>query len=143
MNGPTIDTFLTYEQAKQVKELGYDEQAYFFYSLNFADDGTPVVVHRGFVMPYRNTEMDTLELSKISAPTQAQATRWLRSKGYETVVTPVFDYEEGLEGYDFGVYDDTTGYIAIQGTFPYSETYEEALSKAIDAALDLMKGGQE
>lgn len=32
MNGPTIDTFLTYEQAKQVKELGYDEQTYFFYS---------------------------------------------------------------------------------------------------------------
>ena len=143
MNGPTIDTFLTYEQAKLMKEMGYDEQTYFFYYTDIAEDGTPVVVHSGFVVPYRNSEIVVLLLSRISAPTQAQATRWLRSKGYETVVTPVFDYEEGLEGYDFGVYDDTTGYIAIQGTFPYSETYEEALSKAIDAALDLMKGGQE
>ncbi len=143
MNGPTIDTFLTYEQAKLMKEMGYDEQTYFFYYTDIAEDGTPVVVHSGFVVPYRNSEIVVLLLSRISAPTQAQATRWLRSKGYETVVSPVFDYEEGLEGYDFGVYDDATGYIAIQGTFPYSETYEEALSKAIDAALDLMKGGQE
>lgn len=81
MPTPTIDSFVTYEQARRLKELGYNEKGFFFYSLNFCDDGTPVVVHKGFVIPPTNEEMDDIGMENhISAPTHSQAAKWLREK---------------------------------------------------------------
>lgn len=130
MNGPTIDTFLTYEQAKLMKELGYDEQTYFFYSKTFVDDGTPVIVHKGFVISYRNSEMNAIDPDQISAPTQSQATRWLRHRKLSVQVS----YNVGKDDWYCSVVEMKNGYNVFS-KFGY-KTYEDAMAGGISAAIN-------
>lgn len=137
MTGPKIDTFLTYEQASRLRELGYNEQTYFFYSRTFCVDGTPIVVHKGFVMPCTNREMEKMgDNNDISAPTQAQATKWLREKGWSVRINFIQDTKEWF----YDVLNLETGFYSDSGMANYS-TYEDAMSAGIDDVIGYMEGG--
>lgn len=133
MEGPTTHTFLTYEQAEQIKALGYDEPTYFFYSKEVVEDGTPIVVHKGFSMTTTNSLMEQIGSTQISAPTQAQAAKWLREKGCSVRVNYSQSYGDWF--YDILNLNDGSYYDAEE----YYDTYEEAMSEGINDILEQMK----
>lgn len=131
---PTIDSFVTYEQASDLKELGYDEKGYFFFSIAVCDDKTPIVCHKGYVITYNNSEMESIGMeNEISAPTHSQATKWLRSKMLSCQVA----YNVGNEDWYCHVVDMNEGYN-LYYKFGH-KTYEDALSDAITHAIKILK----
>lgn len=139
MSTATIDSFVTYEQAQSLKALGYNEKGYFFYSRTFCDDETPVIVHKGFVIPSTNEEMDDIGMENhISAPTHSQAAKWLRGKKMSVEV----EYNVGKNGWYCSVRDMNEGYN-LYYKFGH-KTYEGAFSDAISNAIRiLMRNGAE
>lgn len=133
MPTPTIDFFVTYEQALSLKRLGYNEKGYFFYSRNFCDDGTSVVVHKGFAIPSTNEEMDSTGMENdISAPTHSQAAKWLRGKKMSVEV----EYNVGKNDWYCRVCDMNEGYN-LYYKFGH-KTYEDAFSDAISNAIRIL-----
>ena len=124
-----MEDYVTYEQAVKLKELGFDWVVTHFYDSEVPQDGCI----KGRV-PQDFNVMALVSLA--SAPTLAQATKWLRSKNIE--VYSYYDYttkswifevctigEPHFNGYhsdDFGL---------------NKSTYEEAISAGIDIALDI------
>lgn len=130
---PTTDSFVTYEQALALRELGYNEKGYFFFSLSFCEDKTPVVCHKGYVLTSTNSEMKDMGIEdEISAPTQSQATRWLRGKMLSCQVS----YNVGKKDWYSHVVDMHEGYN-LYSQFGH-KTYEKALSEAITHAIKIL-----
>ncbi len=130
---PTIDTFVTYEQSLSLKKLGYNEKGYFFYSLTFCDDGTPIVVHKGFNIPCTNTELAKMGVENdISAPTHSQAAKWLRSKKLSVEV----EYNVGKDNWYCRVRYMHEGYN-LYNKFDH-KSYEAAFSDAISSAIKIL-----
>lgn len=115
-----MEDFVTLDQAKKLKELGFQEKcfAYFLY-----DDEVEI----GTYMKDYNY---IVGLDYISAPTLYQTQKWLREIEKTEVIVNRID--EGI--YDFTIY----GKIVDVTTESRFDTYEEALSKGIDKALELI-----
>lgn len=132
MTKPTVDDFVSYEQAKSLRDLGYDEKGYFFYTTSFVEGNEPVVVHKGFVLTSTNSEMQKMECNNISAPTHAQAAKWLRGKNVSIEV----QYNSGKAKWIGFVRDMITGYLH----YPRRDyqSYEEAFSDCISKAISII-----
>lgn len=132
--------YCDYKLSLALKECGFDEPCDSYYCA--FDNETdvrfwsihPAQSQNGFTNPDGKVIAD--------APTLAHAQKWLRERAIEVDVTPIFSHG-GRDGYDWDVYDDFSGYPAIRGTLPFAETYEQALSVGITAALELIKKGGE
>jgi hypothetical protein len=119
--------FVPYEQALELKELGYDEPCFAFYN------------HNGQLLRYMNPDKDWNSLSSqllknsnitipdtYTAPTFSQAFRWFREKGiyFEIVTIEVNkEYETHFQGFF------TKGYI----------TYEEAELACLEKLIEIVK----
>jgi len=113
--------FVSYEQALALKELGFDEMCFGFYS-------NPMVE----LMRCRNRE-PWMGNAVVAAPLKQQVFRWFREK------------------YDISVYitrnihfvDDNTKWKPVVGNIYYPhltfDTYEEAENAAIDKLIELAK----
>lgn len=127
------EDFVTFEQAYQLKQLGFDwkcnhiyknKEHTFFHCLQDAYDN-----HNAF------TKKITDDLV-VSAPTLAQAQKWLREvKGCKILIT-AGDIDKEHYGWDIKYKDIWLGDID-HGNF--MESYEEALSNAINEALDIIQ----
>ena len=118
------EDFITYDQAVKLKELGFDWKCYTFYHWDnwcgLSDSGI--------------CENHNMFEKCFSAPTLSQAQKWLREvKDIIVLATCNLDYEKGHEWYWFVDKD-----VDIEDPEHFYETYEQALSTAIDKALDLL-----
>lgn len=131
------EDYCSYELSKALKACGFDEPCDSYYDKACASDDEYWHTKRGEAYNWNGLDSDC----QISAPTLAHAQKWLRERAIEVDVTPIFSHG-GRDGYDWDVYDDFSGYPAIRGALPFAETYEQALSAGIFAALELIKKGE-
>lgn len=123
------EDYVSYEQAKTLKELGFDWKCYTFYHL----DNWCGLSSSGM---YENHNMFKM---CFSAPTLAQAQKWLREKGIIVLV--------GYEPYKYWLIENNGPkwkyYINSKDSIHHSmaefNSYEQSLSEGIDKALKLMK----
>ena len=119
------EDYVNFEQAKKLKELGFDRKCYTFYHW----DNWCELSHSGICENHNMFE------KCISAPTLSQSQKWLReAKDIIVLATCNIDYEKGHEWYCFVDKD-----VNIEDPEQFYETYEQALSAGIDKALNFLK----
>jgi hypothetical protein len=116
--------FIPYEQALELKELGFDEPCFGCYDEKRVFGLTVMSIKQY----YTNSKEDTWN---CSAPLYQQAFRWFREKyGLHNYVY------KNVAGADFwGYYTWKTG-----GTSPYN-SYEEAELACLEKLIEIVKGG--
>jgi hypothetical protein len=119
------DLFVTYDQALDLKELGFNETCIAFYSekvLTFHTHG----IDPHFIFK-RNTEL----WGSPSAPLKSQVFKWFRDN-YK-IQSLVQEYL--LNNYMYTIDDGISSDISIVGF----DTYEEAESACIDKLIEIVK----
>jgi hypothetical protein len=113
-------TYVTFEQAKWLKEKGFNEECKYYYDIEFKE----LTFHIGYVDDiYKNSELE----DEISAPEQHHVVEWLRLKygiwvyvkqGYlwewniESIENkPKLIYNDGLEDSPQAAYSTAFDYI--------------------------------
>jgi len=130
--------FIPYQQALELKELGFDEPCMCFYN------------NRKELKVYHNADKDwnTLEhqllgnskitlLNTYSAPTYSQAFRWFREKhnlGGE--VHCIRFNSERLKGYQYAITSENYRKFEQRGDY---HTYEEAESACLNKLIEIVK----
>ena len=116
--------FIPYEQALELKELGFDEECLGYYSfsekvtLKSCFNRTPII----------------LSGKKCSIPLYSQVFRWFREK-YNLESHVKKDWTDGiLQGYE-SIIECLDGYIDV-GTF---KTYEEAELECLKKLIEIVK----
>ena len=119
--------FISYEEALELKELGYDEPCIAFYEL---DNKQVQVV--GVEQRYNNPEL--LRMKDFCAPLYQQAFRWFREKhGLYYII-------QGIGGginYDFSINKARVVSTALN-YIPYP-TYEEAELACLKKLIEIVK----
>lgn len=122
--------FATYEIAKKLKELGFDEPCLGRWNRHAVQDGKIVPDIICIITP-KNSEIANSSL--IAAPTWQQTIDWLREE-HNIVVMVRRDWDKGkFMGWEC-VLEEEDGYTDW-GTH---KTYYEALNKAIEESLILI-----
>lgn len=114
--------FVTYEQALALKELGFDEPCFGFYSVLY-----------DLMITQTNGKKSLFELECL-APLKSQVFEWFRNYSelyYIQSLIQEYDINNYMYSIDDGVQED----ISVTGF----ETYEEAESACIDALIVLIK----
>ena len=92
----SIEDFVTYEQALKLKELGFNEPCYNFWSLE--PDGKPFII----TSTLGDVRSSDLKGRDVTAPFLWQAQKWLREvKNRIVLPTCNLDYENGHSWYWF------------------------------------------
>jgi len=116
--------FIPYEQALELKEVGFDEPCLAFYNGKFLDSTD---------YDFDNGTSKDIGLC-IVAPLYQQAFRWFREK-YKLIFHIECDYNSFLGYID--------GYIPIYSLYPYSrdcyKTYEEAELACLKKLIEIVK----
>jgi len=121
--------FIPYEQALELKELGYDEPCFGYYNYN----GTHFFDYK--------PKTDDKNLTK--APLYQQAFRWFREKHDKYGVVSI-DLSNNLKDKIF-VYmvEDKLGYIIdLESRSEEYNTYEEAEQACLDKLIEIIKNGK-
>lgn len=133
------ETYVTYEQAVKLKELGFDWECQAYYSKDSAPKGQ-ALFQVGAHCANRNLRDDL-----VSTPTMTMAQKWLRDT--EGVLVWVYPEREPLgEGLTGSELTDKwlweiDGAEVRRNKRAYC-TYEAALSAGIEKALNLLKNTQ-
>jgi len=124
--------FVSYEQALQLKELGFNEHCLFGY--NQDDENKLMTVPQLSSYEINSAKnSDVTKINKVTAPLKQQVLRWFREKyniigliegGFD--ITNIFTYCI-WEGFKDKIYDD------------YYGTYEEAEDVLINILIDKVK----
>jgi hypothetical protein len=119
--------FVTYEQAIQLKELGFNEPCFGYYGEN------QKLIWKSGYAPWTNSERNLVDNHFTAAPLKTQVFKWFREKyniigliegGFD--MTNIFTYCI-WEGFKDKIYDD------------YYGTYEEAEDVLINILIDKVK----
>lgn len=136
------EDFVTYEQALSLKKLGFDLEVNHYYD-DYKEliESFAICSHGGSfdstATAYDDFNHGYCDEIYCSAPTLAQAQKWLRKKGLIICINPRFYMNrKPLMGYDYCLYK--TGRTYIDSTTVY-DSYEEALSSGISECLKLLK----
>lgn len=115
-----MEDYVSFEQAKSLKELRFDWKCYTFY---------PCYNWCGLSVSSMYENHNIFEKS-ISAPTLAQAQNWLRKvKKTEVIVNRLDD-----NVYSYSIYGEIVN-VTTERTF---DIYEDALSAGINDALEIL-----
>lgn len=111
------ENFVTYEQAKLLKESGFNWECNHMVS-----------------SPYDSNRV-------CFAPTLSQAQKWVREvKGVIICIEPRFyKNKRPLVGYDYHLFNKDDGMFSHIESETIYDTYEEALSEAIDKVIEILK----
>ena len=126
------EDYVSFEQAKVLKKLGFDWPVYQYYLINGLGD-VVLWFPEGERNPNSNGDDD------FSAPTLYQAAKWLREeKGIVILIDyQHFDVKESFYAYHIS-YTYNNDLYSVGVDYP---TYEKALSAGIDRALwEIMEG---
>lgn len=133
------EDFVSFEQAKRLKALGFNEPVFYRYDKDgdfwqnelLVDDKRYVCADE---LCYDNNEFE----SYFSAPTLSQACKWLRSKGF--VVQVNINGARNMF-YNRVIEMGINGFFSAASELFY--TYEQAQSAGIDVALGLLENKNE
>ena len=118
--------FIPYEQALELKELGFDEPCFAVYidkTLIMEDDWL------------YSTNQDTfIESSNFTAPLYQQAFRFFREKHKSTI--HIYQYQD-TKRWDFDIYDNIPEEIDFGN--PSYDTYEEAELACLKKLIEIVK----
>lgn len=139
-----MEEYVTFEQAKALKELGFNYGVLHGYSKSGR------LFENSIFEEDRCYDVDVFVLTTnhnyykdgISAPTQAQAQRWLREVKYINLLVDIA-YTEAFDD-DALYYWRTCDHMgwkleSSKDDDVYFDTYEQALSAGIDRVLDNLK----
>ena len=139
--------YCSYELSKALKAAGFDEPCDHYYTKEDAPN------EAAWIVPTTHGENFNAKSDRwfrCSAPTLAHAQKWLREKWGMHVDACVFsDYSTDADGnvcdrwdfWGFDLYAVVGGEKMIDGDGEY-DSYEQALSAGISAALELIKKGE-
>ena len=116
--------FIPYEQALELKKLGFDERCFMYYW----HDSEELAATQWYA---KHTDLSN---NKLSAPLYQQAFRFFREKyGYNGVI-------EGSKrfGFEWCIYRDEYEYIKPPNN---TTTYEEAELECLKKLIEIVKGG--
>ena len=119
--------FIPYEQALELKELGFDEPCMAFYELNNRE-----VMVVGVSQRYNDPSL--LTITDFCAPLYQQAFRWFREKFESTI--HIYQYQD-TQRWDFDVYDNTPEEEDFGN--PSYDTYEEAELECLKKLIEIAK----
>jgi hypothetical protein len=125
--------FVTYEQALALKELGFDDYAFNWYSTN----RHPSLIAGIFLTinpsePLYSSEMHKIGIWKIKAPLKQQVFRWFREEyGLISRIN-----RERLQNYYYQCGEGFTDEISGLGDY---ESYPEAENACIDKLIEIAK----
>lgn len=133
--------FVTYEQALALKELGFDEPCFAYYSINNienklfydidSDDGELTALNQNQFY-YNNLS----EVGRISSPLKQQVFRWFRENHkFDGWATPC--YTSDGKFYSFII--ESGKESEIDGSYDKVKTYEEAENACIDKLIEIVK----
>lgn len=127
------EDFVSYSQAVRLKKLGFDWECIAKYAVE--PDGKPILVgSTAFV--FRNSEEKGRD---VAAPLLSQAQKWLRERHSLHVDISTHGkhcWTANIVGYDDE--DIPKGYLHPVNVEVF-DSFEQALSAGIDAALDLLE----
>lgn len=138
------EDFVTYEQAKKLKELGFEWEVMYFYDIKGELIPNNDNFYKAGVVSVKDLaeNMNDLPTHVYSAPTLAQAQKWLREKEIEVAVFAEFDGELRTGQWVWLMRKFTTHLFdtVFSGDENLNyDTYEQACSAGIDKALELLK----
>lgn len=134
--------FVTYKQAQDLKELGYDKQCFMYYQIDTDTKELQKPMDNeywGYYSDPRNwNSFDFLPYKPfckcMSAPLKSQFFRWAREKNYKfSIVSDSGVDTEGL--YFFDIWHN--GYFLWETEFKYT-TYEEAEDALINKLIEIL-----
>lgn len=143
----TNEDFVSYEIAAKLKELGFDQPCYFYYTKEDAPD--ECVWHT--TSEEAPIDYNRSVYAGCSMPTLSQAQKWLRDEWNIHIDACVFgDCSEDADGkvadewtfWAFDIYNTESGRQIVDDDEEY-DNYESALSSGIKAALKLIEEGEE
>ena len=123
--------FIPYEQALELKELGFDEPCFMQYDKN----GLVENVFGRFRNSYFNLA------DQVSTPTFSQAFRWFRKEHYiHCEISETTDWEEDNESWTFIIYKYKLGdNDAMKRSITDYKTYEEAELACLQKLIEIVK----
>lgn len=133
----THEYYVTFEQAKALKELGFDWRVNFYYTHEDAPDG------HAWITPFANGSKNAnLKDHLYSAPTLSQAQKWLREvKGILVYASPSVRKNEPIT-WMIGLVHLLDKYenkpVWWIGALKH-DTFKHALIASIDKALEILK----
>lgn len=142
--------YCSYELSKALKACGFDEPCDHYY--------TPEIWHEGYIeypmLLWEQTAINSNDIiyfdERVSAPTLWQAQKWLREKwGIHVDACAFSDYSTDADGnvcdrwnfWGFDLFAVVGGKKMIDDDGEH-DSYEQALSAGISAALELIKKGE-
>lgn len=131
-----MEDYVSFEQAKKLKELGFDWKTYCAYDKIYKDD-RPWELRN-----YHTPQNHNLAQYSASAPTMSQAQKWLREKHYLSI--EVYSSLDGDNQWEWHYYvQDLNDHLERPADATIHcdgyQSYEQALSAGIDKALELLK----
>jgi len=112
--------FIPYEQALELKELGFNEECFGFYTLE------------GCYFP-NTTELNSLSYA-CASPLYQQAFRWFREK-YEIVGIVKF----GTQEFTYNIYNNDAIGLLTKDSLDFNGTYEEAEIACLKKLIEIVK----
>ncbi len=140
-----MSEYVTYDQAIKLKELGFNDEIYFYYSCDNKDKVYYVIDpddHK--LTAFNHNQFDHNNLSHFyttSAPTYTQAFKWFRDKHKLFALPIITDHPDGYI-FSFSTFKQCKSNITqIHKQFDesdYKETQEEAESVCLDYLIKLI-----
>jgi hypothetical protein len=136
--------FIPYEQALELKELGFDEPCLAFYQVEYHEK-LPVMVDDDD--QYRISGFRTCKNSEIpnhytASPTYSQAFRWFREEYVlDSIVQPTYSTK-----YQYRVFNvETKSKVQVYGDYMGKEfkTYEEAELACLKKLIEIVKSNMD
>ena len=137
------EVFVKSEQGDKLKKLGFDWKCIYYYEGNGDYPSLRDSSHflgKTYVSEFYHNFNDTTHrhgqpgYPRCSAPTLSQAQRWLREKkSIKVYIKPLFSSEQ----YEYWISFQFKGYGGDE-VYGVEHTWEKALSKGIDVALNLI-----
>jgi hypothetical protein len=128
--------FIPYQEALELKQLGFDEPCFTYYKNDQLSDILELV--KNSEMTNVNNESDDY----ISAPTYSQAFRWFREKyGLNSWVTKEHKYKQPFCWYIQDNYSKYNSDFMTDGIHynTYFKTYEDAELECLQKLIELVK----
>ena len=119
--------FIPYEQALELKELGFDENCIAFY-----EPGNKQVQVVGVEQRYNNPEL--LRMKDFCAPLYQQAFRWFRDK-HQVVGIVKF----GSNDFTYNIYNEDAIGLLTKDSLNFNGTYEEAELACLKKLIEIVK----
>ena len=120
--------FILYEQALELKELGFDESCIYRYCIvtKWEEPTSEILLQL--------SDCESLEKNLVKAPLYQQAFRWFREK-YGIVGIVKF----GTQEFTYNIYNNDAIGLLTKDSLDFNGTYEEAELACLNNLIEIVK----